>query len=100
MRARGLRSFLHGFNHCWLLPAQFPAFHPWLERDSSSTKNAKCSFCHKTIELSNMGKKAISDHAKGKIHKENARVRLGQSRGQSTIGSYFGKGKVSGFQVR
>ena len=42
------------FKEEWLDKDNFPAFLPWLVKGKVSTK-AKCKFCQKTIELSNIG---------------------------------------------
>jgi hypothetical protein len=47
-----------------------PLFTGWLCKDKELTK-ARCSVCHKTIELSSSGRSALTDHAKGKKHKES-----------------------------
>ena len=38
-------------------------------KDKESTK-ARCTYCHKSIELSSSGRSALTDHAKGKKHLE------------------------------
>jgi len=40
-----------------------------LSKDKDNTK-ARCTFCHKTVELSSSGRSALTDHAKGKKHKD------------------------------
>ena len=47
-----------------------PAFEGWLAKEKDSKKKARCTGCHKTIELSSSGRSALTDHAKGKKHKE------------------------------
>ena len=42
-----------------------PEFSGWLHKKKEETK-ARCSVCHKTIELFSSGRSALTDHAKGK----------------------------------
>ena len=42
-----------------------PEFSGWLRKEKEETK-ARCSLCHKTIELSSSERSALADHAKGK----------------------------------
>ena len=42
-----------------------PEFSGWLHKEKEETK-ARCSVCHKTIELFSSGRSALTDHAKGK----------------------------------
>lgn len=46
-----------------------PVFTDWLVKDKENTK-ARCSVCHKVIELSSSGRSALTDHAKGKKHQQ------------------------------
>ena len=46
-----------------------PEFTGWLHKEKEETK-ARCSVCHKTIEWLSSGRSALTDHAKGKKHKE------------------------------
>ena len=46
----------------WL---QHEAFGDWLVKDKKDNTKARCSVCHKTIELSSSGCLALTDHAKG-----------------------------------
>ena len=52
------------FNESWLTDSSFKG---WLCKEKDETK-ARCSLCHKTIELSFSGQSALTDHAKGKKH--------------------------------
>ena len=45
-----------------------PQFKDWLVKDKQNTR-AQCSFCHKVLELSSSGKSALTDHGKGKKHR-------------------------------
>ena len=53
------------FIHDWL---QHEAFGNWLVKDKKDNTKARCSVCHKTIELSSSGCLALTDHAKGMKH--------------------------------
>ena len=44
-----------------------PAFQGWLSKDKDNTK-ARCTYCHKTVELSSSGRSALTDYAKQKKH--------------------------------
>ena len=44
-----------------------PQFKDWLVKDKQNTR-ARCSVCHKVIELSSSGKSALADHGKGQKH--------------------------------
>ena len=41
-----------------------------LRKDALDNKKARCTVCHKSIELSSSGRGALTDHAKGKKHQE------------------------------
>ena len=43
-------------------------FSTWLVKDKNDNTKARCSVCHKTIELSSSGRSALTDHAKGLKH--------------------------------
>ena len=45
-----------------------PQFKDWLIKDKQNTR-ARCSVCHKVIELSSSGKSALTDHRKGQKHR-------------------------------
>ena len=62
------------FNEAWLTD---PSFKEWLCKEKDETK-ARCSLCHKTIELSSSGRSALTDHANGKKLQKN--VFLGKKR--------------------
>ena len=55
------------FIYAWLSD---PAFDGWLAKEKDSKKKARCTVCHKGIELSSSGRSALTDHAKGKKRKE------------------------------
>ena len=37
-------------------------FQDWLKKDDKSTNRARCTVCHKTLELSSTGRSALLDH--------------------------------------
>ena len=45
-----------------------PQFRDWLVKDKQNTR-ARCSVCHKVIELSSSGKSALTDQKKGQKHR-------------------------------
>ena len=45
----------------------YPSFKDWLARDEKSTR-ARCTICHKVIELSSSGRSALTVHTSGKKH--------------------------------
>ena len=47
---------------------QDEAFSNWLVKDKNDSTKATCSVCHKTIELSFIGRSALTDHAKEMKH--------------------------------
>ena len=58
-------SYLSKFQQEWLT---MPIFQDWIMRQKSPFK-AYCKLCSKGIDLSNMGKRALTSHAEGKSHK-------------------------------
>lgn len=53
------------FDENWLLEEDFKI---WLGRIEKDDNSARCLKCLKTFSLSNMGRKALTDHQKGKKH--------------------------------
>ena len=47
-----------------------PLFDGWLCKVKNCNTQACCSVCHKTIKLPSSGHSSITDHAKGKKHKD------------------------------
>ena len=47
---------------------QDETFSNWLVKDKNDNTKARCSICHKTIELSSSGHSTLTDHAKGMKH--------------------------------
>ena len=45
-----------------------PNFKDWLVKDKQNTR-ARCSVCHKVIELWSCGKSALTDHVKCQKHR-------------------------------
>lgn len=46
-----------------------PEFKDWIQEDLSNNYKAKCSACHTSFSLSNMGARALRSHANGAEHK-------------------------------
>lgn len=46
-----------------------PEFKDWVQEDLSNNYKAKCSACHTSFSLSNMGARALRSHANGAEHK-------------------------------
>lgn len=57
------------FNLAWLQPAVYPDYHPWLQEIPNDSKSAFCNICKKKFALSNMGKRAVTSHMSGQMHK-------------------------------
>ena len=51
------------FCDSWLVDVEFQS---WLARDEKSDRSAKCKSCMCTIELRNMGRRALASHLKSK----------------------------------
>ena len=47
-----------------------PLFDGWLCKVKECNTQARCLVCHNTIELSSSGRSSITNHAKGKKHKD------------------------------
>ena len=67
------------FNESWLSDSRFSQ---WLKRSGNSTK-ARCSYCQKDFDISNMGIAALTSHASGKKHSDICNSR------QSNSGAFF-----------
>ena len=57
------------FNDNWTSNASYK---DWVIRDPSSKLKARCRFCQKSFDCSNMGESALRSHMNGKKHKELA----------------------------
>ena len=57
------------FNDNWTSNASYK---DWVIRDPSSKVKARCRFCQKSFDCSNMGESALRSHMNGKKHKELA----------------------------
>ncbi len=78
------------FQEEWRL---IPEFSSWLQSVKGDRSCAKCSFCQKTIKLSNMGRRALTSHKEGTIHKRNAKTIEEASKNQSPISAFLGKNR-------
>ena len=61
-----IMNYSSKFQDNWL---EMPVFNDWLAKHESPYK-AYCKLCVKTIELSNMAKRALTSHAEGKGHQK------------------------------
>ena len=55
------------FRDAWLSEPEYKA---WIKRDPRSTTKALCALCDKSIDISTMGKTAVTSHASFKKHKD------------------------------
>ena len=53
------------FNGNWLQDSRFK---DWLRNDLESSRKARCTFCSKSFDISNMGVSALLSHQKGSRH--------------------------------
>ena len=63
------------FNDSWLVDERFKE---WIDKSDSKWK-ARCKFCSKDFDISNMGVAALTTHVSGKKHSEISRLRKSQS---------------------
>ena len=56
------------FNNDWLDEHLYPEFSGWVRPVKDTPGKAFCWKCHKTINLSNMGKRSLLSHMKGETH--------------------------------
>ena len=56
-----------------------PMFQGWIMKYESPFK-AYCKLCTKTIDLSNIGKRSLTSHAKSKSHKKAASIKQGTAK--------------------
>ena len=61
-----MASYTSRFNKEWLTHGEFK---DWIQEVPNDALKARCSFCDKTVELSNMGSRALKSHAKSSKHK-------------------------------
>ncbi|KAJ8892776.1 hypothetical protein PR048_005357 [Dryococelus australis] len=57
-------------NPAWLQPLLHPEFQPWLQEVYEDPKSACCNVCKKMFALSNIGKRAVTSHMSGQVHKQ------------------------------
>jgi hypothetical protein len=74
------------FNELWLDAIIHPEFAGWLQKHPKSTQDAFCNGCKTVIHLSNMGRQAISSHAKSVKHLKFVESSMRQ---QSNLSSYL-----------
>ena len=66
-------SYSSKFQHEWL---KMPLFQGWIMKHESPFK-AYCKLCNKAVDLSNMGKRALTSHAESKSHKKAVSLKQG-----------------------
>ena len=65
-------------------------FKDWIMKHESPFK-AYCKLCSKAIELSNIGKRALTSHAESKIHKKAVSLRHGTTKMEQFVKTVKGK---------
>ena len=63
------------FNDSWLVDERFKE---WIDKRDSKWK-ARCKFCNKDFDISNMGVAVLTSHVSSKKHSEISRLRKSQS---------------------
>lgn len=75
------------FNKQWLDPDLHPEFNKWLSDVPDKVNQAYCTVCHKFIELSNMGIRALNSHLKSNAHIKSVSAKSQQK----PVGMFFSK---------
>ena len=63
------KKYFTTFSDRWLSDSRFS---DWLRKVEGNESSAKCSYCCKIFDISNMGESGLTSHMKGKKHKERA----------------------------
>ena len=63
------KKYFTTFSDRWLSDSRFS---DWLRKVEGNESSAKCSYCCKIFDISNMGESGLTSHMKGKKHKECA----------------------------
>ena len=71
-----IMSYSSKFQQEWLT---MPQFKDWIIKHESPFK-AYCKLCSKAMELSNMGKRALTSHADSKVHKKAVSLMRGATK--------------------
>ena len=58
------------FSRLWTDRGLFPDLADWIEEVKGSYSEAGCKVCRVSINLSNMGRQALTSHAAGAKHKK------------------------------
>ena len=66
-------SYSSKFQEEW---CKMPTFESWIVKHESPFK-AYCKLCYKAIDLSNMGKRALTSHAESKTHQKAVALQQG-----------------------
>ena len=64
------------FNPVWLTEESFMT---WLVEDETDKHRFKCRICNSSLDLGNMGKRALTIHQDGKKHVMNSKLRSSES---------------------
>ena len=64
------------FNPVWMTDKLYQS---WLLPDEKNKHKFRCSLCNMSLDLSNMGKRALNSHIEGKKHILNAKLRTSKS---------------------
>lgn len=72
------------FKDSWLTNDAYKA---WLQRCASDKRSARCSWCMKNIDISNMGEAALKSHARGSHHV--SRNKLCSVKGNPPLSVFF-----------
>ncbi|CAL4148044.1 unnamed protein product [Meganyctiphanes norvegica] len=76
------------FNTEWIKDKEFSS---WVVVDPKSNTKAHCNVCGHSFQLGNMGRKALTSHAKGKKHNVNVRLSSKVKQETQSIDSFFSK---------
>lgn len=77
------------FNKLWTDKKLFPDLADWVEDVKGSSSEANCKFCQVSINLSNMGRQALSSHAAGAKHRKYIQLRKDVGHNQCRMTSFL-----------
>ena len=69
----------------WL---RYPAFQGWLSKDKDNAR-ARCTYCHKTIELSFIGRSALTDPSTEESTESSGETIVSNKKSQKTLEMHF-----------
>lgn len=76
------------FNPKWLTETELSK---WVAKHPTDSRKARCFLCGKDIELGNMGKQALTSHAKGEKHKLKSMLAHQVKQEHQSVSSFFTK---------